>query len=134
MKLAISVGSIVYGAFAKNVTTPIDDILEGPWTKITDGPWGSREGLMVASVGDQMILTGGRGTYGVGFAGGKDVWRSTDGRTWSKAPHAPWGRRSYHILIGPNEQGCLYLMGGQTFTHFYNDVWSPCDAGETWEE
>jgi N-acetylneuraminic acid mutarotase len=25
-------------------------------------------------------------------------------------------------------------MGGQTFSHFYNDVWKTCDGAETWEE
>jgi len=106
--------------------------LEGQWSKLSDGPWSKREGLMVASVGDQMILTGGRDTFGVGFSGGDDVWRSTDGRQWEKAPEAEWGKRSYHILIGPDKDGCIFLMGGQTFTHFYNDVWKSCDTGDSW--
>jgi hypothetical protein len=108
------------------------EALTGTWSKLADGPWGAREGLMVASLGDQMVLTGGRGTHGVGFAGGNDVWRSTDGRNWTKAPEAEWGRRSYHILIGPDASGCLFLMGGQTFSEFYNDVWKTCDKAETW--
>jgi N-acetylneuraminic acid mutarotase len=108
--------------------------LGGKWTKLADGPWGAREGLMVASVGNQMILTGGRGTHGVGFAGGSDVWRTQDGTTWTKAPEAAWGRRSYHILLGPDASGCLFLMGGQTFSHFYNDVWKTCDQAESWTQ
>jgi len=107
-------------------------VLERPWKKLSDGPWGPREGLMVASVGKQMVLTGGRGTYGVGFSGGNDVWRSTDGVSWTKAPDGSWGRRSYHILMGPDLKGCLYLAGGQTLSHFYNDVWKTCDQAETW--
>merc|ERR1719181_2156982 len=87
--------------------------LEGQWSKLSDGPWHKREGLMVASVGDQMVLTGGRTTFGVGFSGGADVWRSRDGRNWTKAPEAQWARRAYHILLGPDASGCLYLMGGQ---------------------
>jgi len=79
-----------------------------------------------------MILTGGRGTHGVGFSGGKDVWRSNDGRNWKKAPAADWGRRSYHVLLGPDANGCLLLIGGQTFSHFYNDVWKTCDGADTW--
>merc|ERR1719310_2031935 len=108
--------------------------LDGTWSKLADGPWGAREGLMVASLGDQMVLTGGRGTDGVGFAGGKDVWRSTDGRNWTKAPEAEWGRRSYHILLGPDASGCMFLMGGQTFSHFLNDVWKTCDKAQTWTQ
>lgn len=119
-------------AAASNVSVP--EALTSSWDLLSDGPWGAREGLMVASVGDLLILTGGRGTSGLGFAGGKDIWRSNDGKKWAKAPEAPWGRRSYHVLLGPNEQGCIFLMGGQTFDHFYNDVWKSCDAAESWEQ
>lgn len=108
--------------------------LTGQWSKLADGPWGPREGLMVVSVGDQMILTGGRGTHGVGFSGGDDVWRSKDGRNWTKAPKADWPRRAYHILLGPDASGCIYLMGGQTFSEFYNDVWKTCDNGDSWNQ
>jgi len=87
---------------------------------------------MVASVGEQLILTGGRGSSGLGFSGGEDVWRSQDGRNWSKAPAATWDRRSYHILLGPDSNGCIFLMGGQTFSQFFNDVWKSCDSAETW--
>mmetsp|Transcript_40399 Transcript_40399/g.116110 ORF Transcript_40399/g.116110 Transcript_40399/m.116110 type:complete len:353 (-) Transcript_40399:350-1408(-) len=110
----------------------VPEALEQSWEKLSDGPWGPREGLMVASVGDKMVLTGGRGTYGVGFSGGDDVWRSTDGRTWEKAPEGKWARRAYHILIGPDDKGCIYLMGGQTLSEFFNDVWSSCDGGDSW--
>lgn len=134
MKFAISFASFVLSASRANANAPIADILAGSWDKLSDGPWGPREGLMVASVGDQMILTGGRGTSGIGFSGGQDVWRSTDGRNWTQAPTADWGRRSYHILLGPDANGCLFLMGGQTFSHFYNDVWKTCDAAETWTQ
>jgi hypothetical protein len=109
-------------------------ILQGQWSKLADGPWGSREGLMVASVGDQMVLTGGRGTDGVGFAGGADVWRSKDGHNWTKAPKADWSSRAYHILLGPDASGCIFLMGGQTFSQFYNDVWKSCDGADSWTQ
>jgi len=108
--------------------------LEGTWDKLSDGPWAAREGLMVASVGEQMILTGGRTTLGTSFAGGDDVWRSSDGKEWSRAPEAPWANRSYHVLLGPDSNGCVFLMGGQTFDHFYNDVWTSCDGGDSWDE
>ena len=44
------------------------------------GPWPAREGLMVESFQGDMILTGGRGTGGIGFF--NDVWRSSDGSSW----------------------------------------------------
>ena len=39
-------------------------------------------------------------------------------------------RRAYHILLEVDD--CLVLMGGQTFTTFFNDVWRTCD-GVKWE-
>ena len=45
---------------------------------------------------------------------------------------APWGERSYHILVTGSD-GCLILMGGQTFSKTYNDVWKSCD-GESWQQ
>ncbi|CAJ1384160.1 unnamed protein product [Effrenium voratum] len=121
--------AFVVGAAAKS----LPEALESPWSKLAEGPWGAREGLMVASVKDQLILTGGRTTAGVGFASGKDdVWRSADGSTWTKAPEAEWGGRSYHILIEENDDGCIFLMGGQTFSTFFNDVWKSCDGADSW--
>lgn len=117
-----------------SAATSVPEALEGSWTKLSDGPWGPREGLMVASVGENLILTGGRGTDGVGFSGGNDIWRSEDGKTWMKAPEAGWGRRSYHILMGPNAEGCVFLAGGQTFSEFFNDVWKSCDGADTWTQ
>lgn len=108
--------------------------LEGKWELLSTGPWAGREGLMVASAGGQLILTGGRVSAGLGFSSGSDVWRSEDGRNWTKAPEGAWGKRSYHLLLGPDANNCLYLMGGQTFAYFYNDVWSTCDGANTWTQ
>lgn len=45
--------------------------------------------------------------------------------------HSPWGKRAYHTLVrDPN--GCAVLTSGQSFLHFYNDVWVSCDAGSSW--
>lgn len=112
--------------------TSVPEALQGQWELLSQGPWGAREGLMVASVNGELILTGGRGTYGLGMSGGADVWRSKDGKDWTKAPEGGWSRRAYHIIIGPDASGCVYIMGGQTFSSFYNDVWKTCDAANTW--
>jgi len=109
--------------------------LTGNWTQLSNGPWHKSEGLMVSSVGDRMILTGGRSHLGTVFQGGEDYYWTTDGINWTHGPEdTKWGKRAYHIMIGPNEDGCIFLMGGQTFNHFYNDVWRSCDAGDTWDE
>ena len=36
---------------------------------------------------DYMYISGGRGTYGVGFA--NDVWRSKDGKKWEQLDNVP---------------------------------------------
>jgi len=119
-------------SLAVALPSTVPEALEGRWQLLSNGPWGAREGLMVSSVGEQLILTGGRGSGGVGFSGGADVWRSADGREWSKAPLGAWARRAYHILLGPDAEGCIWLMGGQTFSEFFNDVWKSCDGAESW--
>lgn len=86
---------------------------------------------MVESFKGDLILTGGRSTGGISFA--NDVWRSSDGSSWSRVTKsAPWGERAYHILVTGSD-GCLILMGGQTFSKTYNDVWKSCD-GESWQQ
>jgi len=91
------------------------------WKELSNGAWHAREGLMVESFKGDLILTGGRSTGGISFA--NDVWRSSDGSSWSRVTKsAPWGERAYHILVTGSD-GCLILMGGQTFSKTYNDVW-----------
>lgn len=44
-------------------------------------------------------------------------------------PHS----RAYHVHLLVDD--CQYIMGGQTFFSFYNDVWESCDGkGEVWTE
>lgn len=89
---------------------------------------------MSVSVKGHLVLTGGRVGVGAAFGGGDDIWRSQDGVTWALAPKAQWAERSYHMLIGPDAHGCIFLMGGQTFRTFYNDVWTSCDGADTWTQ
>ena len=49
-------------------------------------------------------------------------------------PRFPLPRsRAYHVHLLVDD--CQYIMGGQTFFSFYNDVWESCDGkGEVWTE
>jgi len=129
--------AIVLACFVLSVVGVADthhSVKYGPgsvWDHLSTGPWAPREGLMVARLKNDLILTGGRGTHGVGFS--NEVWKSQNGTEWTQVTkHAPWGRRAYHILL-ETDDGCLTIMGGQTFTTFFNDVWKSCD-GVTWSQ
>ena len=105
------------------------------WTKLGDGPFSKREGLMAVSANGTLYLSGGRTTDGLGFAG--DVWSSADGgASWAQpatATAAPFGARAYHNMVELG--GCLYVLGGQTFKGYFNDVHRSCDgAGAVWEQ
>ena len=58
----------------------------GTWTKLADGPFSKREGLMAVSANGTLYLSGGRTSDGIGFAG--DVWSSADGASWVPATAA----------------------------------------------
>merc|ERR1712192_91582 len=82
-----------------------------------------------------VFLSGGRDKSGVGFS--DEVWRSADdGKTWVLAAHKQFGARAYHYMLTQKVNGttdCMVVLGGQTFTKFYNDVWRSCDGlGEQW--
>jgi hypothetical protein len=84
---------------------------------------------MGASFQGYIYMTGGRGTWGVGFY--NDVWRSRNGSVWEQVTgNAPWGKRAYHIMLVHND--ALFLIGGQNFGEFFHDVWKSTD-GVNWE-
>jgi len=73
---------------------------------------------MAVSYGDYIYMTAGRTNSGTGFA--SDVWRSKDGAEWEQLEDA-FPARAYHTMVVLKD--CMYVMGGQTFTEFRNDVW-----------
>jgi photosystem II stability/assembly factor-like uncharacterized protein len=103
------------------------------WTLQSSGPWEGGEGLMgIASEDGNLYLSGGRGGLGKQFF--FQFYRSQDlGKTWtSVVDPTPWEGRAYHVHL--EKDGCQYIMGGQNWTDFYNDVWQTCDGGNTWNE
>jgi hypothetical protein len=66
----------------------------------------------------------------------QDAWRSTDGRTWTPLPAAPFAPRLEQATTVFN--GRIYLTAGYSSTDYftntrYNDVWSTVD-GMTWQQ
>ena len=65
-----------------------------------------------------------------------DVWRSTDGVSWTQmTAAAEWGNRCLHMAASYN--GALYVMGGQTDltkATAMHDVWRSTDGGATWTQ
>ena len=106
----------------------------GTWTKLGEGPFSKREGLMAVSSNGTMFLSGGRDADGLGFAA--DVYSSASGESWARTTPksvAPFGARAYHNMVELN--GCLYVFGGQTFKGYFNDVHRSCDgAGAVWDQ
>jgi hypothetical protein len=101
---------------------------EDSWEKLSDGPWSAREGLMAVSAGSKIFMTGGRTSSGLGFAG--DVWSTENGTEWQQVNANAFPKRAYHNMVAL--KGCLYVMGGQTFSTYMNDVWKSCDEGKSW--
>jgi len=83
---------------------------------------------MAVSTPSGIVMTGGRGTAGVSFY--SDVWRFENGTKWVELSSNAFPGRAYHISMYLN--GCVFVMGGQTFTTYRNDVWRSCDDGLTW--
>jgi hypothetical protein len=66
-----------------------------------------------------------------------DVWRSTDGVTWTEVTaSAGWSARFAQMAWAYN--GALYVAGGQTVlndpTTALQDVWKSTDGGATWTQ
>lgn len=76
----------------------------------------------------RFLTVGGRDSAGVFFE--SDVWASENGTEWQLLANDQFGDRAYHSML--EMDGCLYIMAGQTFSTFYNDVWKSCDEGSTW--
>ena len=117
------------------------------WTREVEvAPWTERAIWYTVTMNDAIYVMGGQ--VMPQFAGAPppdgifydDVWRSTNGRDWTRiTEHAGWPARG---LIGGQAvlHGRMWLLGGGTYDTplhptrlFYNDVWSSPD-GITWTE
>ena len=64
-----------------------------------------------------------------------DVWRSSDnGVSWTQvATGNKFSTRRHHISLKDNE-GNLYVIGGEDIGYFFNDVWRSSDNGVSWTQ
>jgi formylglycine-generating enzyme required for sulfatase activity len=101
------------------------------WTEATgNASWSIRTGHSVIVANGEMWLLG--GFY---FDGSNhyynDVWRSSDGVTWTSVTNnAPWSARYDHTAEYFNEK--FWVFGGNNGT-YNNDIWYSSD-GEVWTE
>lgn len=121
------------------------------WTQMTAAaPWQGRAGLSAVvnngaiyvfggSVNDDTAIPGPAGPPRTYF---NDVWRSTDGVTWTQvAAQAPWAPRAGAATVVTH--GWIYLLGGEDgfvcnpattrCPPYFNDVWRSRD-GRTWQQ
>jgi hypothetical protein len=115
------------------------------WTQLTAAaPWAGRAGLSAAVLNGEIYVLGGSTADDSSLVGGpprrqlyRDVWKSTDGITWTQATAAaPWAARAGASVVV--KDGFLYLLGGEFgFTGspppYFNDVWRTRD-GANWEQ
>ncbi len=96
-----------------------------------------RYGHTVVALNNALWLFAGTDTPAGGTSFGlADVWRSTDGRTWTQLAAPPFNARLEHTATVFN--GRIYLAAGMSSTDYftntkYNDVWSTVD-GVTWQQ
>ena len=120
------------------------------WAPVTPAAdWAGRAGLSaVVFKGDIYVLGGSQGddaaTGGRGRVFFRDVWKSSDGQTWTPVTeNAPWAARAGAAVVVKN--GYIYLLGGERgFTCgaakgcvaerdlYFNDVWRSKN-GADWE-
>ncbi len=102
------------------------------WTRVLEhAPWSPRGQILGAVVFDGKMWVIGGGTYNDPRKYYNDVWSSSDGVSWERAPgHAPWEPREYHNVTVFD--GRMWVLAGY---HEYNlkTVWSSPD-GIHWRE
>ena len=98
------------------IGTGVASLAAGSWSKLSDGPWTAREGLMAVSNGESIFMSGGRYSNicslaahlhyyladgyaprtqdGLGF--GSDVWKTENGTHWTEVQQTAFPKRVYH--------------------------------------
>jgi hypothetical protein len=98
------------------------------WTQLAANPgWEPRRGPGLAVFNERILLFGGSSDARVGDdCWLNDVWSSSDGKTWTREPDAPWSRRSaQYSAVFKNR---LWIFGGKGIEAggrggFADDVW-----------
>jgi hypothetical protein len=78
-----------------------------------------------------MFITGGSSGSGAVTNYYRDVWKSSDGKDWTKTASGLFGGRYESQMLSYNNQ--LFLIGGNKGGILQNDVWSSPD-GVTWTQ
>jgi hypothetical protein len=95
------------------IGTGVASLAAGSWSKLSDGPWTAREGLMAVSNGESIFMSGGRYSNiyslaahlhyyladgyaprtrdGLGF--GSDVWKTENGTHWTEVQQTAFPKR-----------------------------------------
>ena len=98
-------------------------------------PWSARRRHQAVSFNGALWLLGGNDN-----SKKNDVWKSTDGETWTQVDangssvvglNAPWSPRWGHQAVSFND--ALWILGGNGSTAKENDVWTSTD-GTSWTE
>jgi len=106
------------------------------WTAAaTAAPWVPRRGHAFVVHDGMLWVLGGRG-YDTTSHDLSDVWRSSDGQTWTQATtEASWAPRAYHACV--SYDGNIWLAGGflqaEGNRTSMNDVWYSPD-GANWTQ
>jgi hypothetical protein len=127
-KLWVIGGNLQDGSDVNDVWSSPDGVA---WTREKEhAEFSARHDHRVVVFDDELWLTGG-GTAGQGTA---DVYRSTDGITWTQVAAPPFAPRLYHGMVVFNDR--MYVVAGVSGEDYamsgrYNDVWSTSN-GATW--
>lgn len=106
------------------------------WTLETpNAPWSKRQIFSLAVHDDKIWMIGGGITIYHPFRAYSDVWRSPDGKNWTRVTdQSPWPVRIWNTAIAYKNR--LWVLGGfraePTWNNF-NDAWYSSD-GANWHE
>ena len=139
----VSFNSVIWLLGGNNGANTLNDIWKSTdgtsWIQVdangddsgSNAPWPARQNHQVVSFNNALWLLGGDGR--------NDVWRSTDGTSWTQVDangseegrNATWSGRFSHQVVSFNN--ALWLLGGVASSVRKNDVWKSTD-GTTWTQ